>query len=180
MNLQLRNELNQCMNRLADGDRGAFEFVFDHTWPLVHRLAIKMIGVETDAEDIAQQAFIKVFSRAPEFEKGRDALSWILGIAVFECRTLKQKYRRRKENFISEESFNDFADSKLSAEDEFLQKNLESCVREIISELSLQDQETILASFGEIARPELSGTTYRKRLQRAMERLKEKWRDRYE
>lgn len=180
MNPQLRTELNQYMDRLVDGDRGAFEFVFDNSWPLVHRLAIKMIGAGADAEDIAQQALLKVFSRAQEFEKGRDALSWILGITAFECRTLKQKYRRRKENFTSEENFNQIADSKLSAEDEILQNNLEHSVRELISELSPQDQEAILVSFGETARPKLAGATYRKRLQRAMDRLKDKWRDRHE
>jgi len=180
MNQQIRAELNTYMDRLVDGDRSAFEFVFDVTWPLAHGLASKTIGPGADAEDIAQQALMKVFSRAQEFEKGRDALSWILGITAFECRTLKQKYRRRKENLSHHDELEVLYDSKPSTEEVLLQQNLEKIVRELISELSVQDQETILISFGEVARPELAGTTYRKRLQRAIDRLKEKWKGHYE
>ncbi len=180
MNSQQRAELNLKMERLVDGDRQAFEFVFNTTWPLVYRLARKTVMKEIDAEDIAQQALMKVFSRSQEFEKGRDALSWILGVTAFECRTLRQKYRRRKERLSHIEEFDQMAATDHAAEESLIKKNLISTIQEIISELSPQDQESILASLENIKKPEHSGATYRKRLQRAMDRLKEKWRDRHE
>lgn len=99
-----RAQLNAQMIRLADGDRGAFDVIFDMTWPLVHRFARKMTSASPEAEDIAQTALTKVFSRASEFRRDGDALSWILGITAFECKTARQKAKRRREDFVSPEN----------------------------------------------------------------------------
>lgn len=180
MNNERRSQLTQHLIRLADGDRSAFDFVFETAWPLVHGLAVKMLGNRTDTEDVAQQALMKVFSRAGEFDKNRDALSWILGIASYECKTLRQKERRRKEESSEEAIFNNLADPKPSPEDEKIRLDLETFIRELLSTLSPQDQETILISVNELFRPELNAATYRKRLQRAMDKLRGKWKERYE
>ncbi len=180
MNTQVRSELNQYLILLADGDRSAFDFVFETAWPLVHRLAVKMLGARTDTEDVAQQALMKVFSRAQEFDKSRDALAWILGITSYECKTLRQTERRRKEDSSDENNFNNLSDTKLSPEEEQINAELETCIRDLLSTLSPQDQETILISVNELSRPELNAATYRKRLQRAMDKLRSKWKERYE
>lgn len=180
MNLIERAELSQLLLRLADGDRNAFEPIYETTWPLVNRFAKKMISNSIEADDIAQTALMKVFSRATEFRRDGDALSWILGITSFECKTARQKMRRRKEEFGMEESISNKVDQNNSAEEKLIQKSLENAIQEALQGLSLQDQEAIRISIYEMQRPNIPDATFRKRLERALNRLKNTWRDQYE
>ena len=75
-----RAELRRLMQRLADGDRGAFSPAFALLWPRLRAFAVRYVGA-ADGEDAAQAALLRVFSRAGEYDGDRDALAWALGIA---------------------------------------------------------------------------------------------------
>lgn len=176
----VRAELSQLLLRLADGNRGAFDPIYEMTLPIVHRFALKMISNKSEADDIAQSALMKVFSRCGEFRRDGDALSWILGITAYECRTARQKVKRRREEFGQDESVNQKADSSFNAEEKLISKNLEDAIQETLSGLSVQDQETIKVAIHDMERPDIPAATFRKRLERALGRLKDTWRDQYE
>ena len=74
----------------ADDDQ-----LFAALWPIALGFARRALGGAADAEDAAQAALTNVFARAAEFDASRDALSWVLGIVAYECRTLRQRARRR-------------------------------------------------------------------------------------
>ncbi len=168
------------MIRLADGDRTTFDFVYESTWPLVHSFSLKMIRQSNEAEDIAQQALLKVFSRASEFDRTRDALSWILGITAYECKTAIQKTRRRKEHFKDQSDLDQTASVSLNPEEVVLHNDIRSTLLKVLSEMKAHEQETIISSIEESMQSEVSGATYRKRLQRAMVSLRNKWSSNYE
>src|SRR5688572_5323837 len=84
------------MERLRDGDRSAFDPVYAAVRPTLESFAARMLG-PNDADDVAQQTLLDVFSRATEFDPSRDALNWILGIAAWNCRTARKKTARRRE-----------------------------------------------------------------------------------
>lgn len=177
MNPQLRAELTANMIRLADGDRQAFEPIFAATWPLAHRLAVRTLGATEEAEDAAQCALMKVFSRATEFRSDGDALSWILGITAYECKTSRQKVRHRRESVGDDQSIQQQLDERVDAEGELLGQSMKATLRSLLGELSPRDQEAILASIEEMAKPDIAPATFRKRLERAMGRLRDKWSD---
>lgn len=179
MTPQTRAELNLKLAQLADGERSAFDYVFETTWPLVHGLAKRTLGPSHDADDVGQQALMKVFARAHEFNKERDALSWILGITSYECMTLRQRVRRRKEDLSDEQQLGEIRDSELNPEDQHIKKDLHRALRDVLTGMSLQDQETILASIDDEVKSSVTGATYRKRLQRALQRLRDEWRSRH-
>ncbi|HYR19577.1 MAG TPA: sigma factor [Myxococcales bacterium] len=91
-----RAALQRGMCRLAEGDREAFEPVFAALWPVLRAFAARALTVPAEAEDAAQSALIKVFARAAEFDPLREALPWALGIAAYECRTLRKSRARRR------------------------------------------------------------------------------------
>lgn len=164
--------------RLTDGDRAAFPAIYEAAWPLVRGFALRSVGAEHDAEDVAQHALMKVFSRSGEFRPDGDALSWILGITAFECKTLRKKTERRRESF-SEEAV-EAEECAPSAEDLYSHHALERAVRDVLQGLSSEEQQTILASLEEMERPDIPGATYRKRLERALGKMRVLWRKRYE
>src|SRR5688572_27366891 len=93
----LRAEVQELLVRLADGDRSAFDPLFTRLWPLVSRFTERALSQGPEAPDAAQQALLNVFWRVSEFDPRRDGLSWIFGIASFECRTVRRKRQRRRE-----------------------------------------------------------------------------------
>lgn len=170
-----REQLHRAMVRLADGDRSAFEPVFTTVWPILRRFALRMMGSSADAEDAAQAALEKVLYRAAQFDPSRDALVWVLGIAAYECRSLRQKSRRRKEEpgGLDELAPALALDGELSPEDQMIARELEAAVLDVLGTLRANDAETLQLLLAE-RRPD--GATFRKRVERAMRRLREAWR----
>lgn len=84
--------------RLADGDRSAGRPLFAAVWPPVRRLAGRMLPVDADAEDAAQDAMVTVIERLPDYDRTRPGLPWALTIARFACLTTRKARQRRRES----------------------------------------------------------------------------------
>lgn len=167
-----REALQRQLERLADGDRDAFHPVFVRLWPLLRGFAARCLPRE-DVEDAAQEALLRVFARAAEFDRRRDALSWVLGIAAYEIRTVRQRRRRRREH--PEHALADRPDAGRSPEEIAVAADLERALGEALAALRPADAETLLA-YARGERPDLPGPTFRKRVERALGRLRSAWR----
>jgi RNA polymerase sigma factor (sigma-70 family) len=163
------------MTALAAGDRHAFHPVFVSLWPLLKRLTSRHLP-SADAEDAAQQALLNVFRRASEYDPARDALPWVLGVAAFEIRTARRKRQRRREDPTVNEGVG--AAPGPSPEEVALTRDLDAALEAALGELSELDRET-LRSFARGDRPEVAGATFRKRVERALSRLRAVWRLRH-
>jgi len=170
-----RIELQRALTRLADGDRAAFRPVFDLAWPEVRALAARLTPHGADADDAAQLAFIKLFERACEFDPARDALAWIVGIVSYECLTVRKQRHRRREH--GGESLAAVVDGAASPEEHAIGGELADAAVAILGQLRPEDRDTLrIAVFGQgerAARP----ATFRKRVERALARLRAAWRD---
>lgn len=167
-----REALQRQLERLADGDRDAFHPVFVRLWPLLRGFAARCLPRE-EVEDAAQEALLRVFARAAEFDRQRDALSWVLGIAAYEIRTVRQRRRRRREH--PEHALANRPDSGRSPEATAVAADLERALGEALAALRPADAETLLA-YARGERPDLPGPTFRKRVERALGRLRSAWR----
>lgn len=69
--------------RLAQqGDRRAFEQVFEHSYPTLYRFAFQWSGVVADAEDIAQLAAIKLAKSLGQFRFQSAFSTWLYRLVV--------------------------------------------------------------------------------------------------
>lgn len=177
MDKRAREDLDRCMARLADGDRGAFDPVFARALPIVRRFVSGALHNAADADDVAQAALLKVFASAHRYDPARDALSWILGIAAFEVKTQRKKISRRRE--VGDRSLETFCDAQ-QIEDETIARDLLRALNELLGAMSPQDEETILAAADLLPRPPaITPAAFRKRLERALGRLRHAWRERH-
>ena len=165
-----RSALNQLMVRASQGDRDAVPQVYRALWPIVRQLCVRMVG-PASAEDAAQKALIKLFQSATSFDVAGDVTAWSLTLAAWECRTL----RRRKRDTVSPDSAPLSSDSP-SPEETVMQRELMQHAAELLSGLSPADQETLRAAFSDDAGAVLASVAFRKRKQRALERLRALWR----
>lgn len=177
MERQQRIELQRCLGRLADGDRAAFRPVFDLAWPAVRDVAGRMMSSAADADDAAQGALVKLFERASEFDPERDALAWIVGIVSWECLTLRRKRTRRREHAGGDDALVALADGGQSPEEHAIAAELEAVALAVLGTLRPDDRQTLrIALFGEGERA-APPATFRKRVERALGRLRAAWRD---
>ena len=164
--------LQRDLAQLADGDRDAFHPVFVRLWPLLRGFAARCLPAG-EAEDAAQEALLRVFARAAEFDRRRDALSWVLGIAAYEIRSARRRRLRRREH--PSEGFAARADPGRSPEANAVASDLERALAAALATLSPGDAETLLA-YARGERPDLPAATFRKRVERALARLRGAWR----
>jgi RNA polymerase sigma factor (sigma-70 family) len=168
-----RAQLNEQMRRLADGDRSAFEPVYASLCAPLRAFCRRSLA-EGDADDAAQHALIKLFERASTFEPDRDALTWALAIAAWEVRTVRKRRARARE--VGVEAAAGVTDARPSPEGRLIDAELEAAAIDVLGTLNDSDRETLeLTVTGES--PEgVAGSTFRKRRERAMSRLRDAWR----
>lgn len=65
-----------------DGDAGAFQSLVERHSRLVFRVAYRMTGNESDAEDVVQETFLKAYRQLGRFESRANFGTWVYRIAV--------------------------------------------------------------------------------------------------
>lgn len=160
-----RRSLNAAMARLAAGDRTELESVYARLAPPLGRFCGKMLGHGADAEDAAQQALETLYGRAADYDPSRDALSWALTIAAWECRTIRRKRSRSRNAPLHEDSLRDAGADPERANGE---RELAHAVEAAVGELRDEDR-AVLEQVLDDARGDAA---FRKRKQRMIDRLR--------
>jgi RNA polymerase sigma-70 factor (ECF subfamily) len=117
------------MTRIAKGDGDAFEILVDRHQASVLNLIYRFIGDRTQAKDLAQEVFIKVWQAAKTYRPEAKFTTWIYRIATNVCfNELKSARRRRwfqfrRSNEDNEGSIEEtFSDGSPTAEDLLLER----------------------------------------------------------
>jgi RNA polymerase sigma-70 factor (ECF subfamily) len=142
----------------------------DRVWRLCYRL----LGNEQDASDAAQEVFVRLFLNRAKFA-GRSALAtWLHGIAVRTCLTLRRGRSRRSRRETTVEASLDAHASREAAGSARLDlyQMLEALPEDDRAMLILKHAEGY--SYAELAAMfDLSEAACKMRVSRAKERLKE-------
>lgn len=75
----------QLIARAAGGDRTAFVTLVERHRGMVYRVAFQYAGNHHDADDIAQEVFIKVYRSLGGFRHDAQFTSWLYRIAMNAC-----------------------------------------------------------------------------------------------
>jgi RNA polymerase sigma-70 factor (ECF subfamily) len=78
-----------------------FEAVLSGYKDYVYNLAYRMLRSREEAQDAAQDAFLKVYLNLHRYDPGRDLKAWLCAVTLNACRDL---YRRRRGMRRAEES----------------------------------------------------------------------------
>lgn len=92
------NVEQELLERIRAGDKSACAMCVELHAPAVYRVALRMIGDETEAEDIVQETFLSAFDAIDSFE-GRSGLgTWLYRIAY---NAALMRLRKRQPMFVS-------------------------------------------------------------------------------
>ena len=75
----------ELITRAAGGDPAAFQALVERYRSMVYRVAFQFAGNHHDAEDIAQEVFIKVYRSLEKFRQDAQLTSWLYRIAMNAC-----------------------------------------------------------------------------------------------
>ena len=89
------HELDELLLRTGQGDRDAFARLYSLTRGAVYALALSMLQDAHEAQDIAQDAFVRVWESAPGYRTQGSPMAWLLTIARNLARSrLRQRGRQ--------------------------------------------------------------------------------------
>jgi RNA polymerase sigma-70 factor (ECF subfamily) len=76
---------SELISRAAGGDPTAFQALVERHRSMVYRVAYQFAGNHHDAEDIAQEVFIKVYRSLDRFRQDAQLSSWMYRIVMNAC-----------------------------------------------------------------------------------------------
>jgi RNA polymerase sigma-70 factor, ECF subfamily len=89
------------MGRVGLGDRAAFEeLVRRHVRPAV-RLAERLLGDDSEAEDVVQESFLAVLEGADRYDASRAFAPWFYRIVANRCSNLRRSRSRQPTDRLS-------------------------------------------------------------------------------
>lgn len=185
-NIAITTEL---IKKSQDGDTGNFEILVRMYQGRTYGLCLKLTGNKVDAEDLAQEVFIKAFNSLKGFRLESDFGTWLHRIAVNQWLNLQKKNSRV--NIVSLDEPISTGDGKISREimDENMSKDplaslekveLRTMVRQALDQLN-QEHRLVLVlrdmegySYDEIAViTQCSLGTVKSRINRARQAMRE-------
>ena len=173
---------NEIISRVLKGEQNAYAELVNRYQAYVFTLTLRMIKSREDAEEVAQDVFIKAYRSLADFRGESKFSTWLYTITNTTCITFLRKKKLDVHSLDNEKVF-EIADSKDSGFRANLveQKSRVNMVNNAIAMLSPDDAEIITLFYKaeqnleEISRIlRLETNTVKVRLHRARTRLKEK------
>ncbi|HLH00726.1 MAG TPA: sigma-70 family RNA polymerase sigma factor [Bryobacteraceae bacterium] len=177
---------DELITGLCHGDETAYEILIQRYQQPVYNLVCRLLNDPSDASDIVQEVFLKVFRNIRSFRQGSSLKTWIYRITVNEAynhRRWFSRHQRQEVAFGQDESapahVDSFADPSRSPFDEAADHETRALVEAALEKLNpkfraavvLRDIEDL--SYEEIAAVlEISLGTVKSRILRGREALR--------
>ena len=91
----LIEDIRLVVDRALSGDQTAMLQIVDRYKQRVFGLCYRMLGQREDAEDVSQEAFIRVLDNLPSWDSNRAFEPWLMTIAANRCRTQLSRRKSR-------------------------------------------------------------------------------------
>ncbi|MFZ9386667.1 MAG: RNA polymerase sigma factor [Chitinophagaceae bacterium] len=173
---------NEIISKVLQGDQQAFAGLVDRYQNYVFTLSLRMLRNREDAEEVAQDVFVKAFRYLADFRGASKFSTWLYTIVNNTCISFLRKKKLNIQSLDDEAVFAraDNLDSGARA-DGIEHKSRQAMVNQAISMLSPDDAQVITLFYkAEQSLEETAGVlgievnAAKVRLHRARQRLKEK------
>ena len=138
----------------------AFEAVFTRYYPLVYRLAYRCTGQRDEADDIAQEVFLRFYRTPPHATSDVEQRAWLcrvttnIGLNALRARQRRKYHEEQANDGIQQPASEDA--TQLNPEQHVIAHEQAAFIRSVLAELPEQQQTYILLrsiglSYAEIA-----------------------------
>jgi len=163
------------------GDQQAFTNIVEAYQKPVYNLCYRMLNNAEDAEDAAQETFLRAYRSLKQYDQSRQFSTWLLSIAAHYC---IDQIRKNRMNLISlEDQPEQEIPDKLPGPESILSKREEqNRMRLLLEKLNPTDRAAVIMyywydySYDEIAQSlSLSESAIKSRLHRARKEMARLW-----
>lgn len=164
-----------------EGDDEAFASLVEAYQVPVYNLCYRMLGNGNDAEDAAQETFMRAYKAIKRYDPKRKFSTWLLSIASNYC--IDQHRRRKLPTFSIEDTpTGDVPEKAISMDDRLALGEERSQVQDLLKNLSEKDRAALIMrywydySYEEIAESlSLTVSAVKSRLHRSRRELAGEW-----
>jgi len=173
---------NEILSRVLQGDQQAYAEIVKRYQSFVFTIALRYTPNREDAEEIAQDSFVKAYRSLADFRGDSKFSTWLYTIVTTTSLTFLRKKKIDVQSLDNEKVF-ELADSQDSGfrANQIEQKSRVNMVNKAIALLSPEDAQVITLFYkGEQSLDEIGqilgmeSNTVKVRLHRARQRLKDK------
>lgn len=178
----------QAIEQVLAGDESAFRAIIASYESYVYRVVLSVLQHPADAEDAAQEAFVKLYFSLPRYE-GKGFKTWLTRIAVNTAIDYKRKRTSRRESVICPDVRTDNLVDELvctseSVEDDLLRRERSQLIACCINEIPDNYRHVVLAFYMEekshlqiAAEYGIAVKTVESKLYRARTWMKQHWKE---
>ncbi len=173
---------SEWIHRAKQGDDDAFAMLVEVYQVPVYNLCYRMLGHPSEAEDAAQETFLKAYKGISRYDPERRFATWLLSIASHHCIDRLRRKRFPVRSFDELLPGQQKADDAPGPEAALTQKENQEAVMKMLEQLGDQDRLMIILrywydlSYEEIAQSLSSSVSaVKSRLHRARRQLAEQW-----
>jgi RNA polymerase sigma-70 factor (ECF subfamily) len=132
------------MARVARGDQPAFRALARRHLPAAIGLARRILGNTADAEDVAQEAMLRVWTHAPRWQPLAAFKTWLTRVVVNLCLD-----RKRRAPWVDLEAAGDIVDPSVGAAEQAEIDERERLVQRAIENLPDRQRAAIVLTYSE-------------------------------
>ena len=139
----------------ARGDAEAARELTDRMLPRALSVATRVLGDRAEAEDVAQEAMLRLWRIAPDWQTGQAKVStWLYRVTMNLCIDLQ---RKRRGGTVALDDAPDPADNTPSAAEQLVAKARSDALQDALAQLpDRQRQAVVLRHLEELANPEIA------------------------
>jgi RNA polymerase sigma-70 factor (ECF subfamily) len=89
--------IDQLIERCLQGDQAAWETIVRQHWRKVFNVAYKFVGKHDEAEDLAQEIFLKLFKSLDTFDRRANFQTWLISVSRNLCIDHYRSVRKERE-----------------------------------------------------------------------------------
>lgn len=169
------------LKRAAQGDIDAFEQVYNATSSFVFNLALRITQNSSDAEDVTQETFIKIYRNLGGFRFSSAFKTWAYRITVNTAINRYRKMNKQGKSRVDSENIVKSLPSNRKTSERIIQSDNEARLNKLLEMLTPEHKACLILreleglSYQEIAATlKIPVNTVRSRLRRARQALLEK------
>ena len=128
------------IRRILDGDTGAFSFLVDKYRQMVFTLALKITGNREEAEDAAQEIFVKCFRSLGTYNNRAAFATWLYRITYNHSVDIVKKNNRKRHTGNIDVDEEEDHPTRPSLDETIDLKEVKVLLKHAINRLSADDQ----------------------------------------
>ncbi|MEA1898393.1 MAG: sigma-70 family RNA polymerase sigma factor [Bacteroidota bacterium] len=142
-----REDDNYYVEEVLSGQTQAYAELVGRHKEMVYTIAIGLLQIREEAEEVSQDAFLKAYQALSKFKKQAKFSTWLYRIVYNECIS---RLRKRKLNDISlDENRISISDSLIVEENNFNEEKKQRMLQEALMDLPKEDKAIILLYYFE-------------------------------